>query len=105
VAAVIRADPNPPQAAEAPQAAHAATKGPLASIRFGFALKQNRGGGCAWNWFVLRIHRIHVHNDHAVFGFDRQFRIRRNRIFELCERRAVLCRLTANTASKGGRIR
>ena len=40
-------------------------------------------------------------NDHAVFGFDRHFRIRRNWIFDLRERRPVLCRLTTNAHGNG----
>ena len=38
------------------------------------------------------------------FGLNRQFRVRRNRIFDLRERRPVLCSLTTNTYRKGKRI-
>src|SRR5438094_1111834 len=47
---------------------------------------------------------MHVDNDHGVFGLNRQFRVRRNRIFDLRERRPVLCSLTTNTYRKGKRI-
>ena len=47
---------------------------------------------------------MHVDNDHAAFGFNRQFRIRRDRFFDLSERRPVLCPLTTNTDGEWKRI-
>jgi hypothetical protein len=54
--------------------------------------------------FVLRIYQVHVYNNRVALRIDRQFCVRRNRMLNLRERRAVLCRLTAKTNGKWKRI-